>query len=69
MHIFAYPAYTSDTTEFLTDLRKQDPKLKQRQIEGRALLWDQDIDLKTKADVEADTLRQQAYVYQTKASV
>lgn len=69
MHLFRYPAYTSDTTQFLVEMRQKDPKLKQRQIEGRALLWDQDIDRQTKADVEADTLRQPAYVYQTRPSL
>lgn len=69
MHIFAYPAYTSDTTDFLNEMRKKDPAVKQRQIEGRALLWDQDIDRKTKSEVEAAAVRQQAYVYQTRSSL
>lgn len=69
MSLFARPPYTSDTTEFIMELRRKEPMTKYRQIDGRALLWDQDINLEIKADVEADTLRQQPYVYQTKPSV
>lgn len=65
MHLFAYPAYTSDVTDFLNELRRKDEGIQRRQVQGRALLWDQDIDRVTQADVRADTLRQPAYVYQT----
>jgi hypothetical protein len=59
--------YKSEATEFIESLKKQDPKLEQRQREGRALLWDREQDRSAQADFADARVPQQAYVYQTKA--
>ncbi len=65
MSFFARAHYTSDTTQFLAQLKNAQPGLEQAQREGRALLWDQRIDRRLQADVDAATVSQQPYVYQT----
>ena len=65
MSLFARPHYESDTTLFIKDLRQQDPQLEARQRAGRALLWDQKINLQQKADADAADVPQKPYVYQT----
>jgi hypothetical protein len=35
--------YQSEITLFLEDLKKADPQLEQKQLAGRALLWDQPV--------------------------
>jgi hypothetical protein len=65
MSFFARPHYESDTTLFIHELRKQDPQLETRQREGRALLWDQKINLRQQAEEDASEVPQKPYVYQT----
>lgn len=66
MPLFWKP-YESDATQFIESLKKQDPKLEERQRQGRALLWDREQDRGAQADYEAANVPQQPYVYQTKA--
>ena len=40
MSIFRRPDYTSETTQFIEQLKAQKPTLETQQREGRALLWD-----------------------------
>ena len=40
MSIFARPHYTSDTTDFLNQLKQAKPELEAQQLAGRSLLWD-----------------------------
>lgn len=65
MSFFARPHYESDTTLFILQMRKQDPKLEARQREGRGLLWDQQINLQQQAQENAAEVAQKPYVYQT----
>lgn len=65
MSIFARPHYTSDTTLFIAQLKADRPTLEQEQRQGRALLWDKQVDRSFQADAKAGTVAQQAYVYQT----
>ena len=65
MHIFGRPHYTSDATQFIEQLEASDPKIGKGEIEGRALLWDQQIDRNFQSDAEAARVAQQPYVYQT----
>lgn len=44
MSIFARPHYTSDTTQFIDQLKKQRPELDAQLQAGRALLWDKQVD-------------------------
>ncbi len=65
MPLFWKP-YQSDVTQFIDSLKKQDPQLEARQREGRALLWDREVNRDQQADELAARVPQQAYVYQTK---
>ena len=68
MSIFARPHYTSDTTQFIEQMRKAKPTLEAEQRAGRSLLWDKAIDRETQAEFQAAEVPQQPYVYQTQAS-
>ncbi len=59
--------YRSDATNFITDIKRARPELDAQQRAGRALLWDKNVDRSQTADMEAADVKQQAYVYQTKA--
>ena len=67
MNIFARPHYTSDATQFIDQLKASRPELEQGQREGRALLWDQQIDREQQAQARAAQVPQQPYVYQTQS--
>ena len=66
MPLFWKP-YKSDVTQFIDQLRQQDPQLEQRQRDGRALLWDKEQDRAAQAGFNEARVPQQPYVYQTKA--
>ncbi len=59
-------SYTSDLSQLIESLKKNDPNLEQRQQAGRALLWDKPaIDFDERAALKAVTLPQKPYVYST----
>ncbi len=61
--IFYRPAYVSDTSNFITDLKRNRPTLEAEQRAGRALLWDKNVDRTALADSQEARVAQQAYVY------
>ena len=61
-----WKAYRSDVTDFIATLKQRDPKLEERQRQGRALLWDRPQDRERAADEAESRVPQQPYVYQTK---
>jgi Protein of unknown function (DUF3460) len=63
--IFRRPDYQSDTTLFIDQLKAAKPTLEAEQREGRALLWDKNIDRSAQADISEGDVAQTAYVYQT----
>lgn len=65
MTIFGRPHYTSDATQFIEQLKAQHPEIEKGQIEGRALLWDRQVDRRFQAEAKAASVPQQPYVYQT----
>ena len=65
MSFFRRPDYTSDTTQFIEQLKAAKPGLEQAQRKVRALLWDKNIDREFQARAEAARVPQQPYVYQT----
>jgi hypothetical protein len=67
MSIFRRPDYTSETTQFIEQLKAQKPTLETQQREGRALLWDKTVDRQVWAEYQAGRVAQKPYVYQTKA--
>jgi hypothetical protein len=68
LHFFRRPHYQSDATQFLNQLKAQRPELEARQREGRALLWDKQVDREAWDDFRAARVPQKPYVYQTGGS-
>jgi Protein of unknown function (DUF3460) len=59
--------YESEATQFIQDLKKQNPGMEQAQRQGRARLWDRPaLDLDTFERECQSRVSQQAYVYQNK---
>jgi hypothetical protein len=56
-------AYESDITRFIRELKKRKPDLERRQREGRARLWDRQLDLDELARWQASKVPQPPYVY------
>lgn len=69
MSLFARPHYTSDATQFIDSLKAKRPELDAQQREGRALLWEQQVDAAWNADANAGRVKQQPYVYQTEPTL
>ena len=67
MPLFSRPAYTSDTTEFLQQLKASKPTLEAEQRQGRALLWDKALNRQEQAEFKQARVAQKPYVYQTSA--
>ena len=65
MSFFRRPDYQSDTTQFLLKLKADKPQLEEGQLEGRALLWDKDLDRQQQAEYKTARVAQKPYVYQT----
>lgn len=55
--------YESDITRFLTELKQQRPELEQQQQQGRALLWDKEIDFDAQQAYRTARVPQRPYVY------
>jgi hypothetical protein len=67
MPFFARPHYASDATQFIDQLKAENPQMEAGQREGRALLWDKQIDREHQAQADAAEVPQPAYVYQTRS--
>jgi len=67
MSLFSRPAYTSETTEFLQQLKAAKPKLEAEQRHGRALLWDKSLNRQEQTGFKDARVAQKPYVYQTNA--
>jgi hypothetical protein len=65
MHLFRYPDYQSEVTQFISKLKDQRPDLESRQRQGRELLWDKNVDRDAWDDFDAARVAQKPYVYQT----
>lgn len=65
MSIFQRKHYTSEATQFIEQLKVQQPTLEKEQREGRALLWDKLVDRLAWRGFSAGRIQQKAYVYQT----
>jgi hypothetical protein len=57
--------YQSDVTTFIDELKAKRPALEEEQKQGRALLWDRQLDREAQAEQQAARVAQQPYVYQT----
>jgi hypothetical protein len=67
MNLFRRPHYESEATQFIQQLKAQRPELSAQQREGRALLWDKQVDREVQKDFKAARVAQKPYVYQTQA--
>jgi hypothetical protein len=56
--------YVSDFTQFMNGYLQQHPDVAQGQVEGRALLWDKQVDRDFQRDAQASRVEQKPYVYQ-----
>jgi hypothetical protein len=65
MSLFSRPAYTSETTDFLRQLKADKPTLEAEQRQGRALLWDKTVNRQDLAEFKDARVAQKPYVYQT----
>lgn len=65
MPLFWKP-YKSEVTQFIEELKARKPTLEAEQRQGRALLWDREIDRQAQAEYAQARVPQQPYVYQTK---
>jgi len=65
MNIFYRPMYQSEATQFLDQLKVKDPELQNKQLKGRALLWNKAVDRDAWSEYRAAQVNQQPYVYQT----
>lgn len=63
-NFFRRPHYISDATDFISKLKEEKPGLDQAQRQGRALLWDKQIDRDLQSEFRAGEVAQKAYVYQ-----
>lgn len=66
MPLFWKP-YKSDVTQFIDSLKSRDPKLEERQREGRSLLWDKPQDRDAQKGWREANVAQKPYVYSTKS--
>lgn len=64
-NIFRRPDYQSDATQFINQLKTQQPELEARQREGRELLWDKAVDRQAWEGYQAARVAQKPYVYQS----
>ena len=67
MSFFRRPDYSSDTSQFIDQLKAQRPEHEAEQRHGRGLLWDKPIDRDIQAEFKQGRVAQKPYVYQTKA--
>ena len=63
LSIFRRADYTSDTTQFIDQLKIDNPALEAEQRAGRALLWDKRLLSGEQADFLDAKVAQKPYVY------
>jgi hypothetical protein len=61
--IFRRPDYKSDVTQFIEQLKAEQPDLEAQQRAGRALWWDKHVDRETMAEWNQARVPQKPYVY------
>jgi len=64
---FKPKSYESEFTKFLREFKQQRPELEAEQGKSRAIWWDHKQDLETFKRNRESRVKQQAYVYQSKA--
>jgi hypothetical protein len=64
LRIFRRPDYQSEVTQFIEQLKTEEPDLESRQRAGRALLWDKHVDREAWSEWRDAQVPQKPYVYQ-----
>jgi hypothetical protein len=62
--LFKDTTYVSETTQFLKEFLDKHPEVAKGQIEGRALLWDKQVDRDFNAAAQASRVNPKPYAYQ-----
>jgi hypothetical protein len=65
--LFYRPHYTSEATQLIMQLRRDHPELEKSQREGRARLWEHDLDRDLIDQFNTARVAQRPYVYMTGA--
>ena len=65
LSFFRRADYTSEATQFINQLKVNNPALEAEQRAGRALLWDKNLKAAEQADFFDGKVAQQSYVYGT----
>jgi hypothetical protein len=60
------PAYESEFTRFMRELKQRKPDLDRKQAEARAIWWDKTLDRDEQTRFAQARVQQHGYVYQTK---
>ncbi len=63
LNLFRRSDYQSETTQFIDQLKADQPSLEAAQLAGRALLWDKSVSREAQADNQITRVAQKAYVY------
>jgi len=63
--LFYRPHYMSDVTQFIAQIKRDHPHLQEDQRQGRARLWDHDLDRDLLNEFNAARVAQRPYVYST----
>ena len=63
LSIFRRADYTSEATQFINQLKLNNPALEKEQRAGRALLWDKNLKSAEQAEFSDAKVAQQPYVY------
>jgi len=65
LRIFRRPDYKSDVTQFIDQLKTEQPDLESRQRAGRAIWWDKSVDRQAQEEWRESQVPQKPYVYGT----
>ncbi|MBW8722743.1 MAG: DUF3460 family protein [Polaromonas sp.] len=65
LNFFRRSDYTSDTTQFIDQLKAEKPTLEAEQRAGRAIWWDKKLNRAEQAEFGEASVAQQPYVYGT----
>jgi hypothetical protein len=63
MSLFSRPAYTSETTDFLQQLKAAKPSLEAEQRQARAIWWDKRVNRQEQSEFNEARVAQKPYVY------
>ena len=63
LRIFRRPDYKSDVTQFIDQLKADQPDLEARQRAGRAIWWDKKVDREAQSEWREARVPQKPYVY------